>query len=195
MFLLRKPDDEAIRRFIGSRESLPFSYEEVGATRVGATPGGYVADRYRVKLGEGEDAYRRAADALRDWRQFGLGWTSLRPLRAPIEEGSVVAVLVRHLGFRSLNPARIVYTLDDRGPLQRFGFAYGTLPGHSEKGEELFSIEWNRADGSGEGSVHYAVFAFSRPDHPLAWLGYPFTRMLQKRFIRDSQRAMVEACR
>ncbi|MBA3389133.1 MAG: DUF1990 domain-containing protein [Actinomycetota bacterium] len=75
------------------------------------------------------------------------------------------------------------------GPIQRFGFAYGTLPGHSEKGEELFSIEWDRE----EGSVHYAVFAFSRPNHPLAWLGYPFTRMLQKRFIRDSQRAMVEA--
>ncbi|MGI8912069.1 MAG: DUF1990 family protein [Rubrobacteraceae bacterium] len=189
MFLLRKPDEEAIGCFIGSQESLPFSYREIGATRTGIAPKGYVADRYRVKIGEGEDAYRRAVDALRGWRQFGIGWTSLRPPGAPIEDGSVVAVLVRHFGFRSLNPARIVYTIEDPGPLRRFGFAYGTLPGHSEKGEELFSIEWDRE----EGSVHYAVFAFSRPNHPLVWLGYPFTRMLQKRFIRDSQRAMAEA--
>ncbi len=189
MFLLRKPDYEAIAQFINSQKDLPFSYPEIEATRTSIAPKGYVADLYRVKLGEGEEAYRRAVDALRDWRQFGLGWTSLHPPGAGIEAGSVVAVLVRHFGFRSLNPARIVYTVEDAGPIQRFGFAYGTLPGHSEKGEELFSIEWDRE----EGSVHYAVFAFSRPNHPLAWLGYPFTRMLQKRFIRDSQRAMVEA--
>lgn len=189
MFLLRRPDDRAIARFIASERGLPFSYGGVGATRTGATPKGYVADRYRVKLGEGEEAFRMAVDALRGWRQFGIGWTSLHPASAEIEVGFTVAVLARHLGFWSLNSARIVYTLDEDEPHRRFGFAYGTLPGHSEKGEELFSVEWDRTDEA----VHYAVFAFSRPNHPLAWPGYPFARMLQRRFRRDSTRAMVEA--
>ncbi|CAN5266461.1 DUF1990 family protein [soil metagenome] len=189
MFLLRRPDDQAIAKFIALERDLPFSYGEVGATRTDATPKGYVADLYRVKLGEGEVAFRRAVDALWGWRQFGIGWTSLHPSSAGIEVGSTVAVLARHLGFWSLNSARIVYTLDEDESLRRFGFAYGTLPGHSEKGEELFSVEWNRTDDA----VHYAVFAFSRPSHPLAWPGYPFARMLQRRFRRDSTRAMVEA--
>ena len=52
--------------------------------------------------------------------------------------------------------------------MKRFGFGYGTLPGHAERGEERFSVEWNREDGC----VYYDVFAFSHPKHPLAWLGY-----------------------
>lgn len=189
MFLLRKPDEGAIARFIASQEGLPFSYPDVGATRTGVSPKGYVADRYRVKLGEGEDAFQRAADTLRGWRQFGLGWVSVHPPGAKIEAGSTVAVLARHLGFWSLNSARVVYTLDEGEPIRRFGFAYGTLPGHSEKGEELFSVEWDQVSGT----VQYAVFAFSRPNHPLAWPGYPFARMLQRRFRQDSIRAMVGA--
>ncbi len=193
MFLLRKPDEEAIVRFVAAQRNLPFAYHGIGATRESVPPKGYVADRYRVKLGKGEEAYRRAKEALRGWRQFGTGWTSLYPPGTGIEVGSVVAVLARHLGFWSLNSARVVCTFDERsgerGGVERFGFAYGTLPGHSERGEELFSVEWDHADDS----VHYAVFAFSRPNHLLAWPGYPFARMLQRRFRRDSTRAMVEA--
>ena len=94
----------------------------------------------------------------------------------------------RHLGFWSLNTARIVYRIEETDDVERFGFGYGTLPGHAERGEERFSVEWNREDGS----VYYDVFAFSRPKHPLAWLGYPFARLLQRRFAGDSKRAMAE---
>lgn len=173
MFLPREPAAEAIQRFIVSQDDLPFSYDEVGATRKDVAPKGYVADRYRVRLGEGEEAYRRAKEALRGWRQFDIGWTRILPRGAPIEIGRTVAVLARHLGFWSLNSARVVYTVEEHGDdVERFGFAYGTLPGHAERGEELFLVEWDRRDGA----VHYDVLAFSRPNHPLAWLGYPFAR-------------------
>jgi uncharacterized protein (UPF0548 family) len=39
-------------------------------------------------------------------------------------------------------------------------------------------------------SVWYDIVAYSRPNHLLAKLGYPITRSLQKRFARDSLRAM-----
>ena len=189
MFLLRKPSEAAARRFISSQENLPFSYENLGASREGVAPRGYVVDRYRVRLGEGPEAYARAVEALRGWRQFDLGWVRLLPPEAPIEIGTTVGVLARHYGFWSMNTARIVYLVGETGDVERFGFGYGTLPGHAERGEERFIVEWNREDGV----VHYDVFAMSRPKHPLAWLGYPLARVLQSRFRRDSTRAMVEA--
>jgi uncharacterized protein (UPF0548 family) len=190
VFLLREPSEAAVRRFISSQEALPFSYDEVGSSREGIAPPGYTVDRYRVRLGEGAEAYVRAKEALRGWRQFDLGWTRLVPSRAPLEVGTAVGVLVRHYGFWSLNPARIVYLVEETdGEVERFGFGYGTLPGHAERGEERFGVERNREDGS----VYYDVFAMSRPKHLLAWLGYPFARALQRRFARDSKRTMVEA--
>ncbi len=189
MFFFRKPSEDDARRFISSQGDLPFSYKEVGASREGAPPKGYVVDRYRVKLGEGPEAYERAKEALRAWRQFDHGWVSLLPPGAPIEVGTTIGVLARHCGFWSLNTARVVYLIEESGGVERFGFAYGTLPGHGERGEERFSVEWCREDSS----IYYDVLAFSRPKHPLVWLGYPFVRLLQRRFSRDSKKAMVRA--
>ena len=39
----------------------------------------------------------------------------------------------------------------------------------------------------------YDIYTFSRPDHPLAFLGYPVVRMLQQRFRRDSLRSVARA--
>jgi uncharacterized protein (UPF0548 family) len=98
-----------------------------------------------------------------------------------------VAVLAHALGVWWLNAARIVYVVDETRDIHRFGFAYGTLKPHVEKGEERFLVEWNRSDDR----VVYDLRAFSRPRHPLAVLGYPAARWLQRRFARDSMRAMV----
>ena len=75
------------------------------------------------------------------------------------------------------------------GPIGKFGFAYGTLPGHVESGEERFLVEWDRGDDG----VWYDILAFSRPNHILTRLGYPVVRRLQKRFGRDSAASMLRA--
>ena len=187
-FMLHEPSGDEVRRFLSSQKDLPFSYEEVGATREGFAPQGYVTDRYRVRLGEGPGTYEGAKEALRAWKQFDLDWVRLLPQWTPVEVGATVGVLARHLGFWSLNPARIVYLVEEASDgVERSGFGYGTLPGHAEKGEERFLVEWDREDNS----VRYDVFAFSRPDHLLAWPGFPFARLLQKRFARDSKKAVL----
>ena len=183
MFLLRKPSDKAIRRFISSQHELPFSYREVGATRSEEAPAGYTVDHNRIRLGEGENIYQRAVSALRSWQQFDLGWVQIVPPNTPVEVGRTVAVRAHTFGFWSLNACRIVYVIDEKE--KRFGFAYGTLPNHVECGEERFSIERHEDD-----SVWYDIYAFSHPEHPLVRLGFPIARKLQKRFVRASLAVM-----
>lgn len=186
MFLFREPSSETIRRFISSQRELPFSYCEVGAS-AGELPPGYIVDRNRIKLGNGQDVYEVAIAALRNWRQFDLGWVQMVPAGTPVEVGAVVAILTRHFGFWSLNACRVVYLIDDAGPTKKFGFAYGTLAGHVERGEERFTIEWHDADDS----VWYDILAFSRPNKLLVKLALPLARRLQRRFARDSLSRMT----
>lgn len=188
VFLLTKPSQQHVERFLAQQRSRTFSYREVGQSRRGA-PAGYTADHNRVCLGEGRATFARAVEAVRNWKMFDLGWITVFPSAAPLEPGTTVAIRARHLGFWSLNACRIVYQIDDEGPIVRFGFAYGTLPDHGERGEERFSVEWHHDDNS----VWFDLFAFSQPNQPLARLGYPVTRLLQKRFARDSKRAMAVA--
>jgi uncharacterized protein (UPF0548 family) len=190
MSSLRKPSADTIRSFLAEQAKLPFTYSMVGATAQ-TPPAGYVVDHARIKLGEGESVFRSARAALERWEQFQLGWVEAWPPDTPLRSGEVVAVMGRGLCLWWLNACRIIYVIDESGPISKFGFAYGTLPGHVESGEERFLIEWDR----GGNSVWYDILAFSRPNHFLAWLGYPFVRYKQERFRRDSAASMLRAVR
>ena len=177
MFKISEPTEEDVTKFISSQRNLEFSYPEVGATNA-TPPTGYKLDHNRIPLGHGEATYKRAADALKNWRQFELGWVTIVPHGVKVEVGATVAVKARAFGTWSLNAARVVYVIDES---RRWGFAYGTLPDHVECGEERFLIEWLADD-----SVWYDILAFSKPRHPLVRLSAPMARLLQKRFARES---------
>ena len=78
MLSLRKPSVESIRPFLAAQAKLPFTYSAVGTTAT-TPPAGYVVDRTRIKLGEGEAAFHSAIAALRRWEQFHLGWVERGP--------------------------------------------------------------------------------------------------------------------
>lgn len=188
MFLIGKPDERFIRRFLREQKDAPYSYAEVGASRTLA-PNGYNVDQSRIFLGEGRPTFERAIEALKNWKMFEMSWIKLCWPDTPIEVGAVVGVLAHHFGFWSLNACRIVYVLDEKGEVEKCGFAYGTLPAHGERGEERFSVEYNRSDEK----VWYDLYAFSKPKHVLAKAGYPISRSLQKRFASESKKAMLKA--
>jgi uncharacterized protein (UPF0548 family) len=89
--------------------------------------------------------------------------------------------VVSHLGFWSINLSKIVFVENPSC------FAYGTLDEHAESGEEKFTVRWDQSDDS----VWYEILAFSKPRHSLARIAYPISRLLQKRFARDSM-AQIE---
>jgi uncharacterized protein (UPF0548 family) len=188
MFLARKPSEQMIREFLLRQTNQDLSYGEAGLSQRRAAAG-YIRDHNRIQLGRGQEIFQKAVQAVRRWEMFHMGWVRLCWPETDIRVGAAVAVLVHHCWFWSLNACRIVYVIEGTGAVQRYGFAYGTLADHSECGEERFSVEWHRIDNS----VWYDLLAFSRPNHRLAKVGYPFSRYLQRRFAQDSKKAMQRA--
>lgn len=185
---LHKPCTDILSQFVAEQSALDFSYSAVGATAE-TPPVGFVVDRTRIELGAGESVFEAAKSALQRWQQFHLGWVEAWSPETPLEVGQTVAIMGWAVGFWWLNSCRIVYTVNESGDTTTFGFAYGTLPGHVESGEERFLIEWDRTTDQ----VAYDILAFSKPNHFLTRLGYPLVRRSQKRFGRDSAASMFRA--
>jgi uncharacterized protein (UPF0548 family) len=68
------------------------------------------------------------------------------------------------------------------------GFAYGTLPGHPESGEECFLVRLTPT-----GTVVYEIRVFFRLASPLARLGGPVSLLVQRvatdRYVSAIRRA------
>jgi uncharacterized protein (UPF0548 family) len=80
-------------------------------------------------------------------------------------------------------PVRVVYVIDE--PLRK-GFAYGTLPGHPEQGEEAFVVDFRDDD-----SVWLTIRAFSRPSSWVFWAGYPIVRLMQQIYTSRYEHALA----
>jgi len=148
--------------------ALTLTYTEVGAT-AGALPAGYHHVEKSAVIGRGRRRFEEAADA-------GMRWGMLRGAGLRVEATSEVAAVgaevIVHLGpVRA--PCRVVYVVDEP---DRRGFAYGTLPGHAESGEERFMVRYDPATEE----VHAEVLAFSR--HGTWWsrLGAPVPSVIQR---------------
>lgn len=190
MFCLSRPTEQQIRTTLECQQMKDFSYPEVGASR-GPLPRGYRVLRNRADLGRGSETFARAMESVTQWKMFDFPGIWLCWPDAPIQSGSGVAILMRHFGFWSLNFCRIVYVVDDDGPVRRYGFAYGTLPEHAERGEERFTVEWDRTSDV----ISYDILSFSRPGTLKTRIGYPVARWLQRRFLHNSLVAMAAAAK
>lgn len=150
----------------------PFTYAEIGATKE-VLPAGYHRFRLRRRIGSGRALFvRTGAEILAYRMQKGTG--IFREADTPTAEPGTrltVRLGVGPVGITA--PCRVVYVLDEP---DRRGFAYGTLPGHPEIGEELFAVEYDSTDES----VYGLVTAFSRPGAWYVRLGGPVVRAIQR---------------
>jgi uncharacterized protein (UPF0548 family) len=121
------------------------TYDHVGSTLADGTQG----KRSSRTLGQGDADFDEAVARLRAWGAHrGIG-AVVHPAGAPLEEGLDVVVEMRRGPVAVVVPCRVVQVVDEPG---RLGFAYGTLPGHVEKGEESFLVE-KGDDGTVTGTV------------------------------------------
>ncbi|WP_271983699.1 DUF1990 family protein [Pseudoclavibacter terrae] len=151
------------------------TYAEVGAT-AGALPDGYHHVRESLLIGHGRAAFERAADDLLAGRAQSRAGASVELSDVPLREGSLVVMRMRIGPLRFRIPCLVVWA--ERTPTT-CGFAYGTLPGHPERGEERFQLVL--ADS---GDVIFSIVAFSRPGRWFTRLGGPLARSVQTRMTR-----------
>lgn len=153
---------------------MELTYTEVEGTR-GVLPDGFHHVDRKVVIGHGRAAYSAASTALTSWEMHRGSGLRVTADSATADVGSTV---VMGLGPIRI-PCRVVYVVAEQN---RTGFAYGTLTGHPEQGEECFLVEYD-GDGDENGGVVYAhIIAFSRPGRWFTKLGGPLGRLVQRTF-------------
>lgn len=157
-----------------------YAYPEVGATAT-EPPDGYHHLRRERVIGHGETLFRSSGSDVLQWQiQLRSGFTVNASANVIVEGASaLLGIGVGRLRVKA--PVRVVYVIDEP---RRQGFAYGTLPGHPESGEELFCVE-HRSDDS----VVLVIAAFSRPQTTPAKVAGPLGRVGQRlitaRYLRS----------
>ena len=148
------------------------TYPEVGATSNPSTlPQGYQHLRAQRTVGNGRDLFEECAATIQSW---GIQSASGMKVETPgsVLQNSQNRLLLRWGPFKTWVVCQVVYVVDEPN---RKGFAYGTLPGHPERGEECFIVSISDA-----GQVTFDVTAFSQPARWFARLGGPSVRWLQQ---------------
>lgn len=164
-----------------------FSYEPVGATGAGDgapfPPAGFRALERSAVIGHGEAAFTSAVDALLRWQvQLRSGMRVDGAGTGPLRPADTVTLRIPFGPFRVSAPARVVYLVEEP---RRVSFAYGTLPGHPEVGEEAFSVEREPDD-----RVVFRLRAFWRAAG--AWrLVRPAVRLAQIVYTRRYLRSLA----
>jgi uncharacterized protein (UPF0548 family) len=163
-----------------------FSYPEVGAT-VGALPEDYAHVQRDVSVGYGRDCFEAARTALFGWHMHRSAGPRIVTSTLTVQPDSVAVVRVGLGPLAVRAPVRVVYVVDE---LNRAGFAYGTLPGHPEAGEESFMITIHP-----DARVQFSIVGFSRPGTLLARSSGSLGRALQQRLIDRYVDAMLDYSR
>ncbi len=150
---------------VGAMSEL--TYSEVGASAHEPLPAGYHHVRASRSLGVVD--LDEVAEALMTWQMQES--SGIRRVSGPPRVTLGADVAFRFLGQKV--PCRVVDVVDEPN---RRGFAYGTLPGHPEKGEERFAVERDPATGE----VTVTITAFSNPALLRTKLAGPFNRLVQR---------------
>lgn len=159
------------------------TYGEVGAT-AGDLPRRYHQFRHSVPLGHGHHIFASAGNALHQW-QVQLRAGLQVAASSPTAEAGAVLILGLGVGpLRLRAPCRVVYAVDQP---RRRGFAYGTLAGHPESGEEAFMIEHHDDDDM----VSFRIMAFSRPATRLAKIAGPLGAVAQRQITARYLRSLA----
>ena len=151
------------------------TYREIGST-AGALPAGYHHNRHRRVVGRGRDAFGRGAAALLSWQVHRGAGLRIAVDAPPVAVGVDVVMKLGTDRLGLLIPCRVVYVVDEP---DRRGFAYGTLPGHPETGEERFVLEL-----TGDGAVVFETVVFSNAARWYTRLAGPSLGVVQKLALR-----------
>ncbi len=189
MLSLHTPDQNHLRTMVDAWRGRAYSYP-VGLLHRDPPSRLWFTDRHSAVVGHGRDQFEFARQGLVAWAQFQQEWARPALPPATIEVGSTVGYTAQVLGVWWSYCCRIIATIDEvtGEGVTRFGFEYGTLVGHAERGEERFLIEHDPVTDD----VTFSLFAVSQPGRWFTWPGLPIARRAQARF-RPGAMATIRA--
>lgn len=175
---LGRAGEAAIEAQLAAARAAEVTYDHVGSTLAPEQwPDRRPYRRQRV-LGLGADDFAAAVDLLRGWAPHRHLGATVYPAGPAIAEGATVLVELRRGPVAVVVPTRVVAVVDEPG--RRFGFAYGTLPGHVERGEESFLVELQGDPGDPEAPVVGTVAVDAAPATRAARLAAPGVHLVQR---------------
>ncbi|ALG85083.1 hypothetical protein ACH46_12065 [Gordonia phthalatica] len=157
-----------------------FTYDAVGASLDRAVPSGF----HRLhRSGPLDVPFAVAREALFAWQVQLRSGVRVRASSPRVAPGVVAEVSIGLGRLRMRAPVRVVAVIDEP---RVAAFAYGTLPGHPEAGEECF-----RVSVDDDGLVRFTLDGFSRPGSLLTKLGAPVAAAVQSRI---TDRYLLSLC-
>jgi uncharacterized protein (UPF0548 family) len=184
---LGRPSVTELDRLLDRARSSSLTYDHVGSTLAPIDALRRVHQQQLV-LGHGAAAFESATLGLRRWACHRGIRAAVHPADAAVEVGSTLLVVL-HAGPASVVvPDRVVAVVDEP---DRFGFAYGTLEGHQERGEESFLAEL-LADGTVRGTISVDAVAATLPARLVAPVVTRFQRLAVSRYL-SAWRSFVAA--
>ncbi len=169
----KKIDGTAARALVERSKNAELTYEPVGMS-LGwrPVPDGYRSVETERVVGQGEAAYRKIGYALMHWEINRRAGFQVSAQHSAVREGERVGLVMPLLGVLGVTAICKVVAVVAEG--DRTGFAYGTLPGHPQQGEESFLLSHRPDD-----SVVMTVRAVSRPASWFVRLAGPLARAKQ----------------
>jgi len=179
---VRQASVTAVQRILRELGQQAPTYDETGHTLTEEFPKGYRIDRHQADLGSGRETFDRAVRGLKSWEAHRVPGAHVLPAGTEIRAGSTVIVCLGPGLLALAAPCRVIAVVDEPS---RWGFAYGSLPGHPEQGEEAFVVTLETNE-----TVSFVITAFSRPADALVRLSGPIARAVQLRATRGYLRAL-----
>ncbi len=175
-FSVTRPDRTVLGKMLAEQCAQPTTFD--GPLQPTA---GFRLVRVLEPLGSGDNLFNRAVQGLEAWAVYP-GWMTLEPHPAPVAKGICVAFATGVTPLWTVSAVRITEVERSAG---RFAFTLRTLPQHALSGAERFCVYRDA-----KGAVWFELTALSKPEHPLAQLGSPVVRLVQRQFTRDSVRSL-----
>jgi uncharacterized protein (UPF0548 family) len=154
------------------------TYQPVGGTLTGDLPPGFRHLHYRTYLGNGDELFHRAAEAV---LTFAMHRATGATIKATADRAAPGVRLTVGAGPLRV-PCEVIWALEEP---TRAGWGYGTLPGHQASGEEAFQVVREE-----QGRVWFTVTAYSRAARlPMRAAG-PAAVLVQQAYARLCGRAL-----
>jgi uncharacterized protein (UPF0548 family) len=176
-----RPD--ALESLLAGCRDDRLSYDAVGCSLDTDTPPGLTRRAWSRPLA-GPESFRRVAAALGAWEVHRRAGLRIATDGAVAVGTNIAFDAPLPLGFVT-GICRVVEVVDEEN---RFGFAYGTLGHHPERGEESFLVR-----RTSEGGSTFEVVALSAHAHPVARLVPPLGNRLQEAATGRYLRAASES--